>query len=344
MKKFQPQLNVANFICKFDEAVLLDLAQEIVLPAFLDAKLQRPISGSTKYFIMNAQLWNVPNSPGAPLELAIVGRFVKEGEISRDQVLRAGEIVRDRKVLESAPSSIFVLFLSNHKLLYVREVAGAPSLENFGATIKNFIKYKRKEFVDKEYLRLKDAEDRTQRKTKKELFELYPSPSVEVVPLSNEQTMTEFIDHYSILKSVEVRLLDTNHEIDNSKLFAGLRKSKEQLGSDVLLIRNESKGQLGLNKEQAAKLVAVPAEEGNSRIKLLGLDAEGRKLEGNDENFKLSIPIDLKQGAESTDPSPTISKMIVAYLDALDKKVLTVQKGNDVALSKLSALRRSLGI
>ena len=264
---------------------------------------------------------------------------MKEGYVSRDQVLRNGKIVKDRRVLASAPSSIFVLFLSNHKLLFVREVAGAPSLENFGTTIEHFIKFKRKEFIDQEYERLKAT---SKPSTKKDLFEKYPSPSIEVVPLASEATMTEFIHKFAVLKSVEVKLLDTNHELDNSELFADLRKAKDQLSSDVLTVRNESKGQLGLNKTAAAKLVSAPATEGNSRIKLSGTDAQGDTLVGNDENYRLSIPIRLQRAGGAEKPTATINKMIETYFNALQQKILTVQKGNSTALKKLMALRKSL--
>jgi len=61
MKNFQPQLNVANFICKFDDLVLLDLAEEIVLPAFLDSDLKRTYADTTRYFILDAGIGPVPN-------------------------------------------------------------------------------------------------------------------------------------------------------------------------------------------------------------------------------------------------------------------------------------------
>src|SRR5688500_388311 len=71
----------------------------------------------------------------------ICGRVVKETELYRRQAFdeKTGKLVIDPKTLQTAPSSIFVLLRTSHRLLYVRELSDAPSINQFRSTAKVFI-------------------------------------------------------------------------------------------------------------------------------------------------------------------------------------------------------------
>lgn len=333
MSKFQQNLNIANFICRFgDGKVLLDLAKEIVIPAFLE-DLERNY-GDNKYFLIDKSLVNIGDSEKT--EVALTGRFVKKGKIGREQVYEEGKIVKDPQVMDTAPTSFFVLLLSNHKLLYVRETPGAPSIQTFATTIESFIKVKRNDWINSEFERLKETKNKV---TKKSLYVEYPPPEVNVVELSSEVTIREFVKKFKVLNSVEVRLVDTNHELDNSALFGDLRNVKNSLGSDSLSIKNEKKGLIGLKKERVAKLISGPAEEGNSRINLKGIDSDGDKLSGNNEEFKLSIPITLPARVKAA-----ASKMVEIYKKHIESGILSVKDANHTAMEKLLKLKTELGL
>jgi hypothetical protein len=333
MGKFQQNLNIANFICKFGhDKVLLDLAHDVVIPAFFGG-FQRSYK-DTKYFLTDTSL--VDLSDKTRNELALVGRFVKVGKVGRDQVYEGGKIVKDKRELDTAPTSLFVLLLSNHKLLYVRETPGAPSIETFATTIESFIKVQLKNWINEEYERLKEAEKKV---TKKQLYEIYPVPEVNIVELSSEFTINQFVKKFSVLNSVEIRLVDTNHEIDNSPLFDRLRNVKNNLGADSLTVKNEKKGLFGLKKDYAAKLVAGPAEEGNSRITLRGLDSEGDKLQGNNDEFKLSVPIELPSRVQMAS-----AKMIDVYNKTLGAGLITIKEASKASMNKLLQLKTQLDL
>lgn len=144
-------LEFANFICRFGEdKVLLDLAQEIVVPAFISRDLERSIKNS-KYFFHDVQLIELHggNNP----VLGIVGRFVKDTILSREQIFDANNsrLIPDKQEIQSSPSSIFALILNNHRLLYLHETQYALSLASFQATIKSFIKQKHHDFLQNLY-------------------------------------------------------------------------------------------------------------------------------------------------------------------------------------------------
>lgn len=333
MGKFQQNLNIANFICKFGhDKVLLDLAHDVVIPAFL-SEFHRSYK-DIKYFLTDTSLIDV--SDKGRTELALIGRFVKLSKVSRDQVYEGGKIVKDKRELDTAPTSLFVLLLSNHKLLYVRETSGAPSIETFATTIESFISVQLKNWINGEHERLKEAGKKV---TKKKLYETYPLPEVNIVELSSEFTINQFVKKFSVLNSVEIKLVDTNHEIDNSPLFDRLRNVKDNLGADSLTVKNEKKGLLGLKKAYAAKLVAGPAEEGNSRITLRGLDSEGDKLQGNNDEFKLSVPIELPSKVQTAS-----ARMIDVYNKTLGAGLITIKEASKASMSKLLQLKTQLDL
>lgn len=332
MARFQQTLNVANFICRFgDSDVLLDMAEDIVIPAFL-GQYSRTYA-DTNYFFIETKLIDVStqNEP----ELAIIGRYVKAGRVSRDQVYVGGKIVKDHQELDSAPTSFFVLMLSNHKLLYVRENSGAPGLTSFSSTIEAFIKTQRMKIISKEFERLKDS---AQKLTKVALSKKYPLPEINIVELSSDASIQEFVEKFITLNTVEVKLLDTNHELDNSPLFGQARKVKDKLGADSVTVKNEKKGITGLNKEAVAALIAKPAEEGNSRITLKGIGKDGDGLRGNNEHFKLSVPITLPSTAAKAAQSA-----IFTYRKTLASGMLSVQAASAAAMRKFRSLREKLG-
>ncbi|MEO0014056.1 MAG: hypothetical protein RLZZ535_2445, partial [Cyanobacteriota bacterium] len=74
--------------------------------------------------------------------LGIVGRYIQNTQLQRTQIYdkQTDSLRRDKQAIQSSPSSIFVLILNNHRLIYLKETPCAPSLNSFQATIKKFIK------------------------------------------------------------------------------------------------------------------------------------------------------------------------------------------------------------
>lgn len=332
MARFHQTLNVANFICRFgDNDVLLDMAENIVIPAFLGQRIRS--YADTNYFFIDTKIIDV-GTRGDP-ELALIGRYVKAGKIARDQIYIDGKIVKDHKELDSAPTSFFVLMLSNHKLLYIRENSGAPGLTSFSSTIEAFIKTQRMSVISEEFEKQKDSPEKM---TKVALSKKYPLPEINIVELSSDASIQEFVKKFIILNTVEVKLLDTNHELDNSPLFGQARKVKDKLGADSVTVKNEKKGIIGLNKEAVAALITKPAEEGNSRITLKGIGEDGDGLRGNNEHFKLSVPIILPSTAVKA-----AQTAILTYRKTLASGLLSVQATSAAAKRKFRLLREKLG-
>lgn len=287
----QKQLGVefANFICKFGEKNLLDLAEEVIIPAFLTPNLTRTY-GDTRYLFYNPKMVVINENKKTTPILCLAGRFIKDTILERDQVFEENKLVRDHQRMRSAPSSFFVLILNNHKLIYVNETSGAPNLQAFNATISSFAKRKHFEFINKLYKKRKKEDVYAEaRVTKKALVKLYAYPDIKIIPLSSQSSLEQFINKYAVLKKVQARLVETNHELESNQLFAALRSKKEEIGSSATTLTHYN--QKGLSKEKAILQLVPIANQGNTEIKLDGKDSHGDTLRGNNESFKIRVPI-----------------------------------------------------
>ncbi len=275
----------ANFVCRFGKnSVLLDFAWEIVIPAFTDDKMVRSY-GDTSYFFLDTRLQNISGDKENP-ELAIVGQFVKETVLYREQIFDYEKgLVKDQAALASAPSAFFILFMSNHRLIYFPETANAPPLEAFRSTSHIFIKQKHKKHIDNTFNEI----NKTEKITKKVLYERIPTPSIEVIPLSGNEEIETFVRRYKQLKKIEFRLVTPNDEIDGYQIFDELRDAMApvQPKQTSLVLSNPE----GLDIEEAIPLLKAASDTANQEIKLSGKDDENNDLKGDNKEFKLSVSV-----------------------------------------------------
>lgn len=187
----QHDLSFANFILRFGiDEVLLNHAEEIVLPAFLnDDNVRR--YGETEYRIYNAKLRTLP-STDSKLVLAITGHFVKDTKLRRQQIFRQGQgLVANSAEIESAPSSFFVLILNNHRLLYFAETASAPTLDAFKATVEHFLRAEWALYLRRQITRENITRRGPSRLTLADMRKRVPTPVLSVIRVAGSEAITE---------------------------------------------------------------------------------------------------------------------------------------------------------
>lgn len=318
--RYRSTVSFANFICKFgDKKVLLDLAEDVVIPAFTDATLERTY-GDASYFFLDTKV--VPITYNGEQLLAIGGRFVKNTAVSRDQIFDEQKgLVRDRRSLRSAPSAVFALILNNHKLIYHPEVAGAPNLSEFRTTCASFIKTKHIAHINDLYNKNKNIRLPDGKKiTKRYLFGEFPIPSLEIVALPSGTSLREFLDKYKKLTKISIRILDTNHELDFNGFFDDVRETKSIFAADRAELTYTASD--GIDKNQAVGPLEALTQGGNSDVTLTGSDVNGDKLKGNAEEFKVTIPVDDIPGEI---PAAT-RKLVGVFNKMVAQGVVTVAK------------------
>lgn len=275
----------ANFVCRFGHFEMLDLSEEIVIPAFLE-NLTRTYH-ETKYFLHGVEILNLGRT-ASDLEPAICGRIVKDTVLRSQQVFSDGELVRANGRMESSPTAVFILLLKSHKLIYFSEFPGAPSLDVFRSTILQFIKRKRVDYINSAFAAAKLIPVETAidaHLTKVELNEQFPLPTLEVLPLTNEENLDQFIKRFKTLQRVTIRMIKPNNEVNPNKFFDDVRTASENVGADHtnLVFANSE----GLTKTKTTRQIHG-ALDGNAVVSLSGIAENGSKLSGTNEDFKVS--------------------------------------------------------
>jgi hypothetical protein len=287
--KHRNTLEFANFICKFGEDInLLDLAEEIVLPAFQDTSFKREYTDTT-YFFHDVRVLELQGNDGPVL--AVTGRFIKDTIIERNQIFDPAldRLIEDTDSMPSAPSAIFVLILNTHKLIYLRENQGSALLSTFETTCQRFIRDKHESFI--RFLQKEMTEDSSEeRVTLKSLREKYPRPTVEVIPLATQDSLSRFIQRFETLRNVQIKLVRPNDEVDNDGFFVAARKQGNEIKAKQTTITYQNPE--GLDKKEALLQLNAVTEQGNSRIDLSGTEEGGLTLKGNNDRFKAKLPFD----------------------------------------------------
>jgi len=300
---FNKKLEFGNYTLKFGEhKVLLDLFEEIVMPSFHEMRYLRSIKGKGEYFFLDTKIVVLDGSKSQPI-LGISGRIVKNTILRREQIFSyKNGLVEDKSELETAPSSTFLLILNTHRLILCREVQGAPTIQNLQSTSQSFLKRRQKEFINEKFeeARIKRSQDpELDRLTKIKLREENPTPDLRITPLSDRQTLKEFIDRLEHIDRISIKLLPTNSEdIDNDDFWSELGKRKEEMNSKTAKV-DFSNPKEGLEGDKVYDQASAASNLGNSEVKLKGYDSEGDTISGSNDDFSLTSDIpDLPRDAD----------------------------------------------
>jgi hypothetical protein len=279
----QHDLSLANFICTFgDNQVLLDFAEEIVFPALVADTLIRKY-GDTSYYIYEAKVISLGDRDGLD-EIAIIGHFVKDTVLKRQQIVKSGVLVEDYNEMASAPSSFFVLLLSDHRLLYFADTRSAPDIKTFASTIQLFLRQKWRDL-------LKRKQDEAESKVSlKILQKQFPMPRLNVVPVARMDAITDSIGTFSKIEKIKFKLIKPNDEPDAAEVLDSVRHRYQKLKPARLDL--EVADAQGLDKDESVEAVKEAASGLNTEIIVTGKDEHNNKAQADNDQFALKIPVE----------------------------------------------------
>lgn len=301
MADYRASVEFANFTCKFGNLNLLDFAEDVVIPAFLDGG--RRTHGRTEFFFEDVQLGQFDSEDGPVL--CIYGRFIKVTTLSRVQRYVEGEgIVRDPADLETAPTSCFVLLLNNHKLLYLKETPFAPGIAAFRSTAHYFIRKAHAAMLNATLERMieessdavRSRGEEPRRVTQKERIEIikqlratFPDPTLEVVPMASDQSLETFLNQYGLLRSITIKFNRTNDEQSHYGFFEQIESNRDYFHSESTALVHQNTA--GFKIPTAISFLTPIAEQGNQEISLDGIDKNGNRMRGNNFKFNLKASV-----------------------------------------------------
>lgn len=265
------------------------------------------------------------DNPKLPV-LGISGRIVKNTKLKRDQIFRTkGGIIEDKSELETAPSSTFLLILNNHRLILCKEVPGAPTIKNFQSTSQYCLKEQYKRFIDKKYESAKALRDKNpdlDRVTKKSIVDEYPYPSLRITPLSDKESLKDFVERLKHIDKVTIKLLPTNREeIDNDDFWSDFGRRREEMNSKTAKVEF-SNSKEGLDGKKVYEQASSASNLGNSEVNFKGYDEHGDTILGSNDDFSLTIELDeLSKNAERA-----AHEKYAQFQHLVKEKVITLPK------------------
>lgn len=296
MSSYIKKLEFGNYTLNFgDKKVLLDLFEEVVMPSFFEMKYIRSLKDKGEYFFLDTRLIILDSSKSEPV-LGVTGRIVKNTKLRREQIFRSdGGLIEDKSELETAPSSIFLIILNNHRVILCKEVPGAPTIQNFQSTSQYCLKERHKEYINELFdseKKASEANDNKKRVTKKSIVESNPYPVLRITSLPDKLDLKDFIGRFDHIDKVVIKLMTTNkEEIDNDDFWSDFGRRRDEMNSKSTRVEFANSKE-GLDPNKTYEQASSASNLGNSEVNFKGQDIYGDTLNGNNEDFNLTIELD----------------------------------------------------
>ena len=227
MKEQMKKVSVANFNIVFlekddREAPLLEYFDNIIMPA-LNSNIQKA-SGEDKYIIMNSEIRESRNG-----EYVLTGYFVKKTVLERYSDLDSdGKLISLDDRYSAAPFSTFIIYLKNHRMIFIENQKGSPKLSSFRSTVKYILET----FVKKHNEGLNDSSN-----------EVLPIPLVNVIGIPSRKSMENELKDVEKISKLTLRFFPLNGDgdVEFSGVFSVLSKEfRKVLGSKTGLVQYNS--------------------------------------------------------------------------------------------------------
>lgn len=258
--------------------------------------------------------------------ICIMGRFVKNTRLERDQYLKSGRLIEDHESMESAPSSLFFLFPARHRLVFAPETKFAPSLSEFRSTLRFFLVNAWKEKLRRFYDEV-NSEKRVM--TWEKLEEQHPKPIVHMVHQASPASIAQFVKRFKKINRMTITVIERNAEWSRKKALGALPEAVAPAkpdGAKVVL----TGGADGLNKKGTEKVATSATKAGYEEVQLTGTDTDGAKLSGANEDFKYRVPLGSETGASKL--KTYAASAFVRLSEAIKSKVVSTNfSANELA-------------
>lgn len=211
MKTVKKNAMIANFNITFgdEEQPMLEYFDSILYPAMCSKKVRK--QDGVEYLLKYISLMKDDKD-----EYTLVGNIIKKTilEVKSDLDVD-GELVEKDEKYSTAPYSIFAINLKNHRMIFVQNQKGSPTLANFRSLvnymISNYIKDKNVELEGSEKL---------------------PYAMVNVVGIPSAKSIEALLENVEKINSLTLRFYPLNGDIDYSGTFGILSNDmRNEVGS-----------------------------------------------------------------------------------------------------------------
>lgn len=256
----------ANFNCTFGDLnePMLNYFDSIIYPALQkdkDLKTKRK-----KYYIIKDL--EIIDYEG---QYALKGLFIKKTELEIFSDMVDDKLIEKDIRMSAAPYSLFILMLTNHRLILVKNQNGSPSISNFETHIKKIIS-KYIEVENRERTKLKEKENKD--------IPLLPNMNLNIVSFPSKESLEKQLANLKKIKKVALKVYPLNGEVLVNDVFMDLRKELDILKS--------SSGNFDINSPKDIKEVTnlVEGTKGTVKATITGINKNDKDTTIVDEFYK----------------------------------------------------------
>lgn len=333
VKTKKHHLEFGNFICKFDDKDLVDHLKEIVLPALMSGETRR--YGRSTYHLLNPQIVDLgDNNVGLAFEFVKnqVLQSVQQLDKSRNEVFPVNEW------LESAPSSMVLLILNTHRLVFMPKTKFAPTMKELATTCEILINRFRQRFIDAE-VKLGERGSKADLRAQME-FE-YPRAEVKIVPLTSSFSISGALRQFKVIDKLSITLVATNNDMDLDGFFSGVRQAGDNVGARTTKLEHDAKDAEGLKKGPAAKEVKAATQQGNAQVTVRGKGQDDSPLTQTNDDLKFKQPAAFKP---STDVKENAKEMFAQFTNLISRGIIVAptfaREARDKVLKIVQTIKR----
>ncbi|EHI98061.1 hypothetical protein CDLVIII_1362 [Clostridium sp. DL-VIII] len=276
----QRTTTIANFNCTFgkNNDPMLTYFSEIIYPAFTSEDIRRV--GDDEYFFEDVKLENLQSG-----RIVLKGMLVKKTklEVRTEYDVEKGKINFTNKLYDTAPISIFTLFLDNHRMLYTPNQKGSPNIRSFAATIKYMTSIIIKKF----------NEDLPK-------DEKIPYPTIDVVDIPSQKEIIEKLKNVRTISKLRFRFFHKNGDINTEDAFEWMEDDLKELGAknSEIVITSPTK----FNKVAER----INQSKGLAKVDLKVIYENGARGKLDNESMSERFPIEYPEGS-SVETVSTVS-------------------------------------
>ena len=186
---------------KEKEEPLLRYFNSIFMPALTSGIIKK--NGDTKYFLMDVGVKVAQDG-----EYVLTGLLVKKTILEvKSDINERGQLVAKDEKYPTAPFSMFIVYLKNHRMIFIENQKGSPDIRSFKATLKYIIN----RYVDK-------MNNELRKEGKDEL----PIPILNVTGIPIRRKLDEALKDVIKIRELSLRFYPLNGDIDYSNLLDGV--------------------------------------------------------------------------------------------------------------------------
>lgn len=265
------KLSIANFNCVFGEepnyTPMLDYFENIVLEAFLLKDRWRLKKGHFFFYdikLKETEEWGI----------YLTGRLIKLTTLEMKSLYNeeTEKLIEINKKEDVAPYSNFVLFLKNHRMIFIPNQNGSPTLSNFKKTLKRNMNH-----IIKVH------------NNKCELNREYPNFDLDIIEIPHKEEVKSLLKSLEKIESLTIKVAPLNNDIFGKEQLEDLKIQREKSEStSVKQIYNNPK-----NKEYLENIMI--ATDGMAVLNIKGKTVDGEKRNVTNGSFKKKIELDLPE-------------------------------------------------